>query len=102
MLSHTLRVESLRIAPHRNNQFIPPNLKHLSLRDFLRYIAHTSFASQPNALQRIINRFLNSQRPLIKVYTIRPALEELRSLLVSFPRTRGFQCAAELERSDGC
>jgi hypothetical protein len=44
MLSHTFRVKSLRIASHSYNQFIPANIKHLPLLNFLLHIAYPPLA----------------------------------------------------------
>jgi hypothetical protein len=101
MLPHALCPEGLRIAPHRNNQLIPPHLKHLPLRPLVLQIPNAFLPRERNALHRLIDRLLDLESPLIEVYSIRPALEELGSFFRSFPCARGFQCAAEFERSDG-
>lgn len=90
MFSDTLSVESLRITPHSNHQFIPTHIKHLPLLSFLPNISHPSISRQRNALHRIIDRFFDAQRPLVEINAIRPTLEELRTLLLAFPRTGRF------------
>jgi hypothetical protein len=80
MLSHPLRIESLRITPNANDKFIPPHVKHLPLLHFLLHISNPSIARRRKTLNRIIDRFFYAQRALVQVDTIRPALKELRTL----------------------
>lgn len=90
MLFHPLGPKGLRIAPNGNNQLIPPHLKHLPLCLLAFQIPHPSLARQRNALQRVFHRFFNTQSPIVEVYAICPALEELRPLLLAFAGARRF------------
>jgi hypothetical protein len=101
MLPHALCPESLRIASHRNNQLIPPHLKHLSLGPLVLYIPNAFLPRELNTLHRLIYRLLDLESPLVEIHSIRPALKELGSFFRSFSCARGFQRAAEFERSDG-
>jgi hypothetical protein len=101
MLPHALGPKRLRIAPHGNNQLVPPHLKHLPLRPLSLHFPRPFLPRERNALRRLIDRLLDLQRSLVEVYAICPALEELRSFFGSFAGAGGFQCAAEFERSDG-
>jgi hypothetical protein len=101
MLPHALGPKSLRIAPHSNNQLVPPHLKHLPLRPLSLHIPNAFLPRERKALRRLIDRLLDLQRPLVEVYAIRPALEELGAFFGPFAGAGGFQCAAEFERSDG-
>jgi hypothetical protein len=104
MLPHALCPKSLRIAPHRNNQLIPPHLENLPLRphDLQRLPRRRRFLPRErNALRRVFDRFLDCESSGIEVHAVGPALEELRTLLLAFAGAGGFERAAELEGSDG-
>ena len=101
MLPYAFCPEGLRIAPHGNDQLIPPHLKHLPLRPLVLQIPHAFLPRERNTLHRLIYRLLDLESPLVEVHSIRPALKELRPFFGSFTCARGFQCAAEFERSDG-
>lgn len=60
MLSHTLRVESLRVTPHRDNKLVPTHIKHLPLLNLLLHIPNFSIPRQRYALHRVIDRFLDA------------------------------------------
>jgi hypothetical protein len=95
VLSHTFRVERLRITPNPNYQFIPPHLEHLALLHLLLHISDSSIPRRRKTLNRIIDRFLNAQRALVQVNAIRPALEKLWTLFQAFPCANGFQRTSE-------
>jgi hypothetical protein len=103
MLPHALCPESLRIAPHRNNQLIPPHLKNLPLgpHNLQRLPRRRFLPRERNALRRVFDRFLDLEGSLVEVHAVGPALEELRTLLLAFAGAGGFERAAELEGSDG-
>jgi hypothetical protein len=104
MLPHTLCPESLRIAPHSNNQLIPAHLKNLPFRpqSLQRLPRRRRFLPRErNALRRVFHRFLDLEGSRIEVHAVGPALEELRALLLAFAGAGGFERAAELEGSDG-
>jgi hypothetical protein len=101
MLPHALSPKRLRIAPHGNNQPVPPHLKHLALRPLALHVPHPFIPRECNTLHRLVGRLLDLQRSLVKVHAIRPALEELGAFFGSFAGAGGFQRAAEFERSDG-
>lgn len=100
MLLYPLGSKSLTITPHSDNQPIPTHLKNLPLLLLLPQISHTPLIRQRNSLQRIINSFLDAQLARVEIHPVRPSLEELRALLVSFARARGFECAPKFERAD--
>lgn len=101
MLPHALGPKGLRVATHGNNQLIPSHLKHLPLGPLALQIPHALLAREPNALRGVLDRFLDLQRAPLEVHPVRPALEELRALLLAFARPRGFQRATEFQRPHG-
>jgi hypothetical protein len=103
MLPHPLRPKSLRITPHRNNQFIPRHLKNLPLgpHHLQRFPCRRFLPRERNALRGVFDAFLDFEGLVLEGYAVGPALEELRALLLAFAGAGGFERAAELEGADG-